>query len=161
MSAQEEQAVDKQCETGITEVAEGPSICTPEESVFGTKMWMDTPFDETLGTVRRALDAEGFGIVGEIDVGQVLRAEPGVPFPRYVIIQAWYPTYARQALQADMDSGLVMPHNVIVLERSEGTVVAAVDPIAQFRLVDGSELHDLAVAIKKKLQAVLDRVARM
>jgi uncharacterized protein (DUF302 family) len=158
MSAQEEQAVDKQCETGITEVAEGPSICTPEESVFGTKMWMDTPFDETLGMVRRALDAEGFGIVGEIDVGKMLSADPGA---RYVIIQAWHPTYARQALMADMDTGLVMPHNVIVLERSEGTAVGAVDPIAQFSLVDGSELHDLAVAIKQKLQDVLDRVAGM
>jgi len=155
--------VDEQCERGITEVAEGPSICTPEsedakhptalqeESAFGTKIWLNRPFDETLGAVRSALTAEGFQIVGEIDV-----TDSDV---KYVILEAWHSTYARQALRADMDMGLVMPHNVVVFERSEGTVVAAVDPITQFRLVDGSELHDLAVAIKQKLQDVLDRVA--
>lgn len=153
--------MDEQCERGITEVAEGPSICTPEESVFGAKMWMDTPFDETLGMVRRALDAEGFDIVGEIDVAEVLRADPSVQFPRYVILEAWHQTYARQALMADMDAGLVMPHNVVVFERAEGTAVAAVDPIEQFRLVDGSELYDLSAAIRQKLQDVLDRVAGM
>ncbi|GEM_PF-3004888 len=164
--------MEEQCERGITEIAEGPSVCAPaegrgahypsavlEEAAFGTKMWLERPFGETLDALRRALDVEGFEIAVEIEVDKLLRADPGVRFPRYTIVEAWYPSYSQQALQADMDSGLLLPHNITVFERSNGTVVSAVDPITQFRLIDGSELRDLAVIIKQRLQDVLDRVA--
>lgn len=164
--------VDEQCERGIIEVAEGPSVCAPaehearaghaavqEEAAFGTKVWLDRRFDETLAAVRRALEAEGFEVIGGINVAELLRADPGVRFPRYVIVQAWHPNYARQALQADMDIGLLLPHNIVVAERPDGTTVAVVDPIAQFRLIDGSELEELSVLLKGKLHDALDRVA--
>ena len=164
--------MEEQCEHGIVEVGEGPSVCEPAEAehhhgrpavleaaAFGTKMWLSRPFEEVLDSVRRALRAQGFEVVAEVDVSAIVRADPGVRFPRYMIIEAWYPSYARQALQADMDMGLLMPHNIIVFERSEGTVVAAVDPIAQVELIDGAGLRELAVLIKGRLQDVLDRVS--
>lgn len=163
--------MEEQCERGITEIAEGPSICTPAEddargrpaavqevTAFGAKVWLDRPLGETLDEVRRALHAQGFQIAFEMDAGAVLRADPGVKFPGYHIIGAWYPSYAREALEAEMDAGLLMPHNIVVFERSGGTVVAAVDPITQFNLIGGGELHDLAVLVRQRLQDVLDRV---
>lgn len=164
--------MDEQCQTGITEVAEGPSICTPtridkrtlptavqEPSAFGVKIWLNRSFEETLGSVRRALQAQGFMIAFEMNVGEVLRADPGVKFPDYHIIGAWYPSYEREVLQTSMDAGLLMPQNIIIYEHSDGTVVAAADTIAQFELIDGRELQELAILIKQRLDDVIGLVA--
>lgn len=163
---------EEQKEPPITEVAEGPSVpvrskadlerhaaAVQEKSAYGIKISVDRPYDRILGSVRDALKEEGFGVITEIDLQQTFKEKLGIEFQQYVILGACNPWYAHQAIELDIDVGLLLPCNVVVYERAGGTVVEAIDPIAQLALADSSELRELAIAIKQKLQNVINRVA--
>jgi uncharacterized protein (DUF302 family) len=116
-------------------------------------------YDEALERVPEALKAEGFGVLTEIDVQRTLEQKLGVGFRRYKILGACNPPFAHQALQIDLEAGLMMPCNVIVYEDDERhAVVFAVDP-TQAAIVSGNpRLAELAGAVKEKLTRALERL---
>lgn len=117
-------------------------------------------FDAVRGRVLDALAAEGFGVLTEADVAATLRTKLGVEVPRYEILGACNPPFARDALALDAEAGLLMPCNVVVRDAGGGrTEVLAVDPA---RLAEGSplaELRVLAAAVRGKLARVIARLA--
>lgn len=68
-------------------------------------------FDEAVQRTRDALQAEGFGIITEIDVRATFRKKLDVAFPPYVILGACAPKLAREALSAEPDIGLLLVQN--------------------------------------------------
>lgn len=118
---------------------------------------VDFSFDEAVAKVTEDLKKEGFGILTEIDVKQTLKEKLNVDFRRYRILGACNPPFAYKALQAEDWIGLLMPCNVVVQERPDGTVeVAAVDPLASMSAVDSPALRDLAGEVREKLRSVVD-----
>lgn len=118
---------------------------------------VDFSFDEAVAKVTADLKKEGFGILTEIDVKQTLKEKLNVDFRRYRILGACNPPFAYKALQAEDWIGLLMPCNVVVQERPDGTVeVAAVDPLASMSAVDSPALRDLAGEVREKLRSVVD-----
>ncbi len=85
-------------------------------------------YDDVLVRLPEALKSEGFGVLTEIDVRETLKQKLGVEFRRYKILGACNPPLAHQALQTELEIGLMLPCNVIVYEADDGTVVAAIDP---------------------------------
>ncbi|HVR71484.1 MAG TPA: DUF302 domain-containing protein [Vicinamibacteria bacterium] len=117
---------------------------------------LDVPFEEALARVPEALKAEGFGVLTEIDVQQTLKDKLGVDFRKYRILGACNPPFAHQALQAELEVGLLLPCNVIVYEGDDRrTVVAAVDPMATLAATD-DRLRPVAEAVRDKLRRALD-----
>ncbi len=118
---------------------------------------VDFSFDEAVAKVTEDLKKEGFGILTEIDVKQTLQEKLNVDFRRYRILGACNPPFAYKALQAEDWIGLLMPCNVVVQERPDGTVeVAAVDPLASMSAVDSPALRDVAGEVREKLRSVVD-----
>ncbi len=118
---------------------------------------VDFSFDEAVAKVTEDLKKEGFGILTEIDVKQTLKEKLNVDFRRYRILGACNPPFAYKALQAEDWIGLLMPCNVVVQERPDGTVeVAAVDPLASMSAVDSPTLRDVAGEVRDKLRSVVD-----
>jgi len=118
---------------------------------------VDLSFDEAVARVTADLKKEGFGILTEIDVKQTLKEKLNVDFRRYRILGACNPPFAYKALEAEDWIGLLMPCNVVVQERPDGTVeVAAVDPLASMSAVDSPALRDLAGEVREKLRSVVD-----
>lgn len=118
---------------------------------------VETPFDETVENVTKALREEGFGVLTEIDVQATLKKKLDVDFRRYQILGACNPQYAYKALQAERMIGAMLPCNVIVQEaEGDGTQVAAIDPIASMQAIDNPQLAEHAEVIRAKLRKVVE-----
>ena len=117
---------------------------------------LEVPFERALDRVREELTKEGFGVLTEIDVRDTLKKKLDVEFRNYRILGACNPPFAYKALQAEEKIGLLLPCNVIVQERTDGTVeVAAIDPAASMQVVSNTALTVIAGEVRKKLQKVI------
>lgn len=116
-------------------------------------------FEDAVAAVKKALAAEGFGVLTEIDVRATLKAKLGVESHDYVILGACNPPFAHKALELEERIGLMLPCNVIVRETDEGVMeVAAIDPIASMQAVGNEALGDLGSEVREKLLRVVERV---
>jgi uncharacterized protein (DUF302 family) len=98
-------------------------------TALGMEVRLAGSFGEALMRTRKALQAEGFGVLSEIDMEAAFREKLNRPFRPYVILGACNPPLAHRALSADPEVGLLLPCNVTVeaLETG-GAVVRLVDP---------------------------------
>ena len=107
----------------------------------------------------RAIDLlkeEGFGVLTQIDVHQVLKEKIDVDFRRYKILGACNPNYAYQALGLEDKIGTMLPCNVIIQEHGSNEIeVAAVDPVASMAAVGHSQLLEMAKEVRSKLSNVI------
>ena len=117
-------------------------------------------FVDVVAATRRALAAEGFGVISEIDVQATLKAKLGVDFRPYLILGACNPAMAHQALLLEDKVGTMLPCNVVVqlLPNGQDVEVAAVNPIASMGAIDNPDLRGVAAAVGGKLQAALSRL---
>lgn len=114
------------------------------------------PFEDAITKVTEALKKEGFGVLTEIDVRETLKKKLDVSFRKYKILGACNPLLAYRALQAEDKIGTMLPCNVIVQERADGTVeVSAVDPIASMAAIKNPELGAIAEQVREKLRNVV------
>lgn len=122
----------------------------------GTRVVAKLPFAKAVEVVTEALRSEGFGVLTEIDVQVTLKEKLEADFRRYVILGACNPTLAFQALEAEIEVGLLLPCNVIVYEQNGGSVVAFVDPISLLRVIDNPKLEPIAAEAKARLNRVIE-----
>lgn len=111
---------------------------------------------EALARVRKALQAEGFGILTEIDVQKILKEKLNQDFRRYVILGTCDPSLAYQALQAEPEIGVLLPCNVVVYEEDGQTVVSAMDPEGAMVLVKNEKVSEVARLARQKLENALE-----
>ena len=117
------------------------------------------PPDQADARIREALQAEGFGILSEIDVQAKLQDKLGEDIGAYTILGACNPPLARQAIAADGDIGALLPCNVLLRANPDGgTDIVAADPEAMLAVSD-ADLADLACDAKERIQRALDAVA--
>jgi uncharacterized protein (DUF302 family) len=126
---------------------------------YGNSITVDAPFADTVERVRDELQAEGFGVLTEIDVTSTMRAKLGEEMEDYVILGACNPPLAYAALQTDRSIGLLLPCNVVVRATDTGTTVEALDPQIMVGLSDSLELKAVADDAGDRLRRVLDRLA--
>jgi len=109
--------------------------------------------------VRRALAAQGFGVLTEIDVRQTLKSKIGADIPGYVIFGACNPAMAYEALQLEPRVGAMLPCNVIIRELGGGAVeVSAIDPVASMSAIENDRLKAVAARVRDMLAAAVAAV---
>jgi uncharacterized protein (DUF302 family) len=128
---------------------------TPEEYGF-EKLLSGVSLTEARERVTKALAAEGFGILTEIDVKATLKKKLDVDFRPYVILGACNPHLAHRALQGDPQIGLLLPCNVVVQESSAGASVSIASPLVMFSVVRRDDLEPIAAEAETRLRRVLD-----
>ena len=88
-----------------------------------------------------------------------LKEKIGVDFTNYVILGACNPPLAYQALQQEMDLGLLLPCNVVVRQDAAGKVfVEAMDPLAVLDLVGRQEIAQVAIEIRQRLDRAMKEI---
>lgn len=116
-------------------------------------------YDIAVEVVKDELSAEGFRIMGEIDIRAVLKKNFDEDFRPYVVLSACNPKLARSAFTSEPLIGVLLPCSVVVIKRDGGgTYVAATDPEAAFELVDNEEMETLAEEIRNRLEAAFRRL---
>ncbi len=93
---------------------------------------LDCSMAEAEERVRAALQAEGFGVLTEIDVAATLKAKLDLDRAPLKILGACNPVLASQVLERDDSLSLMLPCNVVIDEGEAGVRVRAIDPLAMF-----------------------------
>jgi uncharacterized protein (DUF302 family) len=128
-------------------------------TTFAIRKQLLASYEQALARLPEALKSEGFGVLTEVDVASTLKQKLGVEFRRYKILGACNPPFAHEALQTNLDAGLMMPCNVVVYEDDEQhAVVLAIDPTKTMASSDDPKLANLAEAVKEKLTRALERL---
>jgi len=116
-------------------------------------------FDKTVDLVTAELKAEGFGVLTDIDVKEILDSKLGTSIPKYRILGACNPRYAYAALQSEGLAGVFLPCNVVIHELQENEIeVSAVNPVAAMQAATNPRLKTVALKIKAKLERVIAAV---
>ena len=120
---------------------------------------VDGDVDAVRARVVEALEAEGFGVMTEVDVQAAFDEQLGVEFRRYDILGACAPPLAHEALQTDPALGALLPCNVVVAETDDGRVVVrAVDPERLLEVADNDDLDAVAREVRERFERVLSAV---
>ena len=142
---------------------ETPAIATDilkgniEPYYFSTTLTGD--FDTIVNKVTGALKSEGFGVISTIDIQEKFREKLDIDYNKYLILGACNPAFAKKALEVENKIGTMLPCNVIIRETGEGTYeVAGVNPVASMMAIDNPQLADIAIQVRAKMQAVIDKL---
>jgi uncharacterized protein (DUF302 family) len=125
----------------------------------GTWRALRVSFETAAERLPRALQAEGFGVITQIDLQQTFQAKLGVNFRRYRIFGACNPAFALKAVDFDPRVGLLLPCNIVLFERDDGVaVLGVIDPVLQLGAPDGP-LATVAQEIGGRLARVTEELA--
>ena len=116
-------------------------------------------FEEAVTKVEAALKSEGFGILCQIDIQAKLKEKLGVDFPKYLILGACNPPIAYQALQEEINLGLLLPCNAVVYEHGGRIHVGVVDAAKMLSVVGNPSMEAMARQVNEKLRRAVDSVA--
>ena len=117
------------------------------------------PFDRAVERVKVELQAEGFGVLCEIDVQATLKEKLGIEGERYTILGACNPPLAHQALEAEPELGVLLPCNVVVYDRAGHTRISAIDAERMLSIVENDELAPIAADVRRRLAEVVARAS--
>lgn len=123
---------------------------------YGLTTRLELPYEEAVERTKAALQAEGFGILTEIDIKATLKQKLNADFRKYVILGACNPPLAHRALWTELEIGLLLPCNVIVYEEDGGAVVSAIDPLAAMSIAESPALEEVATTVNAKLRRVVE-----
>jgi uncharacterized protein (DUF302 family) len=123
---------------------------------YGFRATLNVPYEQAVEKATAALKEEGFGVLTEIDVKATLKKKLDADFRRYIILGACNPKLAYEALQNELEIGLLLPCNVIVYETNEGqSIVSIVDPLSMLGVVENLKLDPIAQEARTRLRRVI------
>jgi uncharacterized protein (DUF302 family) len=129
-----------------------------ESREYGYVARVDLPFEDAVARMEAGLKNEGFGVLCKIDIQAKLKEKLGVDFPRYVILGACNPPLAYQALQQEINLGLLLPCNAVVYEWNGQVHVGVVDAEKMLSVVGNPGMEDMARDVNRKLRRVVNNI---
>lgn len=113
-------------------------------------------FDEAVIQITARLKEQGFGVLTEINMQSTLKQKLDADLRAYTILGACNPPFALKALQAEGLIGLMLPCNVVVREKDNGSIeVAAINPIVSMQTIGNDALSTVATEVSDRLKKVI------
>ena len=117
---------------------------------------VEMTFAEAELKVREELAKEGFGVLTEIDIKKKFAEKLHKEFRNYIILGACNPSLAYEALNHEINLGILLPCNVVIYTRDDGkTAVMIMDPVAALSMIDNREIVGFSEKVTEKLERVL------
>jgi uncharacterized protein (DUF302 family) len=117
-------------------------------------------FDDAVGALTKALAAEGFGVLTEVDIAATFQKKLGVSRKPYKILGACNPGFASQVLGANPDMGMFLPCNVAVYEADDGGIaIRAIDPMQTIAAQAEGSVGEVAREVQARLTRAVRAVA--
>ena len=113
-------------------------------------------FPEVVERVVEELQKEGFGVITQINVKEILKQKLDVDFRPYLILGACNPEYAHKALTVDDRVGTLLPCNFVVQEVEGGTEVLAMNPHETMSKLMTGEMEEISQTVTEKVNRVLE-----
>ncbi|WP_457558486.1 DUF302 domain-containing protein [Candidatus Harpocratesius sp.] len=79
---------------------------------------MDTNFDEAVAKVTKIVGEEGFNVMLVKSLDEIFKKKLNIEYPKYTIILACGPKFAKAALDVSKDVGLLFPCSFAVYEEA-------------------------------------------
>jgi uncharacterized protein (DUF302 family) len=111
--------------------------------------------DAAVEKARKALAAEGFGVITEIDVRATVRNKLGIEREPYMILGACHAPSAHQALTVAPEVGVLLPCNVTVSVEDGRTMVRAMRPDSVLGILRLPELAPVGEHVGAALRRVV------
>lgn len=117
---------------------------------------LDLSFKEAIEKVTSTMKEQGFGVVVEVFVSELLKEKIGAEIKPYKILGVCNPNFAYRAIQSEERIGLMLPCNVLVREIDNGKVeVSALDPAIAMSVINNPRLNDVALQVGEILKKVI------
>lgn len=121
---------------------------------------VSTDFETTVANVREALQAEGFGILTEIDFSAKMKEKLDVDTPPCLILGACNPPFAWEVFQSEPWIPVEMPCNVVVRQMDDGSVEVAIkNPGILAEATGNDDLTDLGKELTDAVIRILEAVS--
>ncbi|MDK2908464.1 MAG: hypothetical protein PWR20_31 [Bacteroidales bacterium] len=118
---------------------------------------LECSFEEAESRARLSIEKQKMGIVAEVDVAHKLNEHLNVNMKRYKILGACSPGHAYRALLEEDKIGVLMPCNVVIIEKEEGKIeVAAMDPEGAFAGVGNQEVKCIGGEMRLKMKNIIE-----
>jgi uncharacterized protein (DUF302 family) len=116
-------------------------------------------FEEAVDATRQALTRHHLAILAEIDLRNAIRGHLAIDFRPYLVLCACSLPLARQALEADENSGSIVLCNVVIQQRDDRRVeISTVDPDATIGTINHVDLVGTSRELRTVLEHVIDDV---
>jgi uncharacterized protein (DUF302 family) len=126
-------------------------------SYYFSKNLSRVPFETAKERVVKALQAEGFGVLTEIDIKATMKKKVNKEYLPHLILGACNPVFADKVLQQDPHISTMLPCNVTLRELEAGNIeVSIIDPSAAMGPVNNKNIELLAGEVREKLKRVLE-----
>ncbi len=117
-------------------------------------------FNEIKGKVLAVLMEEQLGIISEVDVQATMKKKLDVSIPAYQILGACNPKLALKIIEADPNSGNLLPCSFIIREEiKDKIVVSFMDPVTVLGLAKSEKIDAIAIIVKEKIQRILEKLS--
>lgn len=116
-------------------------------------------FKEVKANLIEALKEEGFGVLTEIDLREIMKKKLNKDYLPHIILGACNPFYADKVLSIDPHISTMLPCNVTIRELFDGEIeVATINPSIAMSAVGNNEIIPLANEVQNKLLKVIEHL---
>jgi uncharacterized protein (DUF302 family) len=118
----------------------------------------DVPVSESRARLRQALAREGFSLIADVDLADLLNRMLDERIEPYFIIEACHPGLAQDALGVAWDGGLLMPTRFCVWKEGSGSTIATLAPYRLAAALGRRHFMDVAAQIDERLDGVFEQL---
>lgn len=127
-------------------------MATAPATKYSITKTLSGSFSDVIARVKGAFQAEGFGVMTEINMQRALDEKIGRQIEPYTIFGMCNPQLASRALDVEHEVGLLLPCNVLVHECEGAVHVSVQDPTLLMDLVGNPKLHPIAKEAREKIE---------